>query len=52
MFNEHKNIESKLSVWQLSVAQSIIAAFSPTTNIENNYKIFYTLQRVYLQNQD
>jgi len=24
----------------------------PTTNIENNYKTFYTLQRAYLQNQD
>ncbi len=47
-----KDVEGKLSTGQLSLAQSIIAAFSPTTNIENNYKTFYTLQRAYLQNQD
>lgn len=47
-----KDIEGKLSSGQLTLAQSIIAAFSPTTNIENNYKTFYTLQRSYLQNQD
>ncbi len=48
----YKNIEQKLSSGQLALAQSLIAAFSPTTNIENNYKTFYTLQRAYLQNQD
>ena len=52
MFSKYKNIESKLSTGQLALAQSIITAFSPTTNIENNYKTFYTLQRAYLQNQD
>ncbi len=52
MFSKYKNRESKLSTGQLALAQSIIAAFSPTTNIENNYKTFYTLQRAYLQNQD
>lgn len=52
MFSKYKNIESKLSSGKLALAQSIIAAFSPTTNIENNYKTFYTLQRAYLQNQD
>jgi hypothetical protein len=49
---KYKNIEQKLSTGQLALAQSLIAAFSPTTNIENNYKTFYTLQRAYLQNQD
>ena len=48
----YKNIEQKLSSGQLALAQSLIAAFSPTTNIENNYKTFYTLQRAYLQNND
>jgi hypothetical protein len=51
-FGRYKNIEQKLSTGQLALAQSLIAAFSPTTNIENNYKTFYTLQRAYLQNQD
>jgi hypothetical protein len=51
-FGKYKNIEQKLSTGQLALAQSLIAAFSPTTNIENNYKTFYTLQRAYLQNQD
>lgn len=51
-FGKYKTIEQKLSSGQLALAQSIIAAFSPTTNIENNYKTFYTLQRAYLQNQD
>jgi hypothetical protein len=49
---KYKNIEQKLSTGQLALAQSLIAAFSPTTNIENNYKTFYTLQRAYLQNND
>ena len=46
LFRLRKSNEEKYGIktkWNVNI---------PTTNIENNYKTFYTLQRAYLQNQD
>jgi hypothetical protein len=44
----YKNIESNLVQNNLTAAAILLAAFSPSTNIEANYKLFYTLQKNYM----
>ncbi len=44
----YKTIEANLTQGNLNLVATLLAAFTPTTNIENNYKTLYSLQKTYM----
>lgn len=45
-------IEKELMAGNLNLVSSLLSAFTPTTNVESNYKLFYDLQKKYTANND
>lgn len=46
----YQNIEASFAQGNLNGVATLLAAFNPSTNIENNYKTYYTLAKNYFGN--